>query len=351
MSYKPFAEATDLTQGEKIVTVSAVLPCVLSLNHHLKKLKQQVRFLGSIVKSLQGSLKKRFWGIFVNIRMSAAAPGEESLPFTDPLYIRAAVLDPAFSMMWLHHDVLVNDDPKNEVADMVKVPSDKTLPSPESQDLEQHVEESTGNKEGLEHPESSAAEQKKFLNHLKALCDLVKDDKVVNPFKEMGPDLITLDTGEVMDHEISNCLREAPNIGKAMFMEFRARVFGEYTQMHLLPYLQSVMTDSTTRVDAAWDTYIEASLKSQTHVKRGGTAGCQTRVSAKIPLPKGAQWQKFLKDSQNKDQLFQFISQELQENTADSQYHLLTTKADLYTAAFVWKQSLSKTPKIPDPSE
>ncbi|KAJ8403174.1 hypothetical protein AAFF_G00353910 [Aldrovandia affinis] len=78
----------------------------------------------------------------------------------------------------------------------------------------------SSNKESLEHPESSAAEQKKFLNHLKALCDLVKDDKVVNPFKEMGPDLITLDTGEVMDHEISNCLREAPNIGKAMFMEF-----------------------------------------------------------------------------------------------------------------------------------
>ncbi|KAJ8376340.1 hypothetical protein SKAU_G00069200 [Synaphobranchus kaupii] len=53
-------------------------------------------------------------------------------------------------MMWLHHDVLVNDDLKNEVADMVKdlilreMPSDETLPSPESQDLEQHVDESTG---------------------------------------------------------------------------------------------------------------------------------------------------------------------------------------------------------------
>ncbi|KAJ8376339.1 hypothetical protein SKAU_G00069190 [Synaphobranchus kaupii] len=58
----PFAEATDLTQGEKTVTVSAVLPCVLSLNHHLEKLKEQVRFLRSMVKSLQSSLKKRFRG-------------------------------------------------------------------------------------------------------------------------------------------------------------------------------------------------------------------------------------------------------------------------------------------------
>ena len=56
-----FAEATDLTQGEKIVAVSSVLPCV---NHHLEKLKQQV---GSMIHSLQCSLKKRFRGIFVNI--------------------------------------------------------------------------------------------------------------------------------------------------------------------------------------------------------------------------------------------------------------------------------------------
>ncbi|KAJ8359082.1 hypothetical protein SKAU_G00156070 [Synaphobranchus kaupii] len=75
-------------------------------------------------------------------------------------------------------------------------------------------------KESLEHPESSAAEQNKFLNHFKSLCDLVKEDKVVNPFKETGPELITLDTGEVMDHEISDCLREALNIGKAMLTEF-----------------------------------------------------------------------------------------------------------------------------------
>ena len=75
-------------------------------------------------------------------------------------------------------------------------------------------------KGSLEHPESSTAEQKKFLKHLKALCDLVKEGTVVNPFKEMGKKLITLDTGEVMDPEIANCLREAPIIGKAMFTDF-----------------------------------------------------------------------------------------------------------------------------------
>ena len=51
----------------------------------------------------------------------------------------------------------------------------------------------------------------------------------------------------------------------------RASVFGVFTQMHLLPYLTRQMSDSTTRVDAIWDRYIPASLKSQTRVKRGET--------------------------------------------------------------------------------
>lgn len=47
-----------------------------------------------------------------------------------------------------------------------------------------------------------------------------KEDKINNPFKEMGTELITLDTGEVIGHEISNSLRKAPNIGIAMFTQF-----------------------------------------------------------------------------------------------------------------------------------
>ena len=40
------------------------------------------------------------------------------------------------------------------------------------------------------------------------------------------------------------------------------------------------------------------------------------------------QGQIFLKDNQNENELFQFISQELQRYTADSRFQLLTTKAD-----------------------
>ena len=65
-----------------------------------------------------------------------------------------------------------------------------------------------------EYPDCSAAEEKKFLNHLKTLCDLV------NPFKVTIPDLITFDTGEVMDPAIIDCLQKAHGIGKDIFTEF-----------------------------------------------------------------------------------------------------------------------------------
>ena len=57
-----------------------------------------------------------------------------------------------------------------------------------------------------EHPESSSAEQRKFLRDLKGLTNLVTEGRVVNPSKETGPELVTLDSGEIMDPEIAKCL-------------------------------------------------------------------------------------------------------------------------------------------------
>ena len=41
--------------------------------------------------------------------------------------------------------------------------------------------------------------------------------------------------------------------------------------MHLLPFLESQMTNNTTRVDAVRGTYQDTSVKSQTRAKRGET--------------------------------------------------------------------------------
>ena len=45
----------------------------------------------------------------------------------------------------------------------------------------------------------------------------------------------------------------------------RAKVLGEYTSMHLLPFMESQKTPHTTKIDAARDCYHKHSLKNQTH--------------------------------------------------------------------------------------
>nr|XP_061840893.1 zinc finger BED domain-containing protein 4-like isoform X2 [Nerophis lumbriciformis] len=116
---KPFGEATDLTQGEKVITISAVVPSILSLNHHLEKLKPQVCFLSGLVRSLQISLNKRFLGIFINVKMTRTQDGITA-PFSDPVYLKAAALDPTFSLLWVEPHVLVSRDVKAEVTQQVK---------------------------------------------------------------------------------------------------------------------------------------------------------------------------------------------------------------------------------------
>lgn len=49
----PFLQATDLTQGEKVVTISAAHPCVLSLNSHLISMLNTTRHVVGLVKALQ----------------------------------------------------------------------------------------------------------------------------------------------------------------------------------------------------------------------------------------------------------------------------------------------------------
>jgi len=46
-------------------------------------------------------------------------------------------------------------------------------------------------KDGLQHHESSTSDQKKILNHLEALCNLVNEGMILNPFKETGTELST----------------------------------------------------------------------------------------------------------------------------------------------------------------
>ena len=89
-----------------------------------------------------------------------------------------------------------------------------------TEEFENASHQSTNKSANTHHPESSSAEQKKFFEDLKALSNLISEGNFIHPFKETGSDLIILDTGEVMDTEVVNCLRDAQNIGQTMFKEF-----------------------------------------------------------------------------------------------------------------------------------
>ena len=310
-----------------------------------------------------------------------------------------------------------------------------------------------------EHPEGSVTEQKNFLDQLQCLLDLVESKLIVNPYGETENQLVTLDTGEYMDPEISKSLKQLTSVGGELYSQYvkeriedcskpindviskpklytflkppsvtlskgaaklayckasaaivtqmfvslqarpdsdmsdffkhensrfppslsykgklrsgtkshileclpclpdrgknpstkkatvivldmpavihmvkpsKAHFFSEYIPKHLLPFLQGQMTNSTTRVDAVWDRYPETSLKNQTRTKRIGTVKeRRIRASNNVPIPKGKEWQNFLKVSENKDELFKYLSDELISATHSSDYHFVSTKGEL----------------------
>ena len=56
-------------------------------------------------------------------------------------------------------------------------------------------------------------DQIKFLNQVQILLKLIDDDLIVNPYSETESQLVTLDTGEYMDPEISKSLAGLQTVG------------------------------------------------------------------------------------------------------------------------------------------
>ena len=79
--------------------------------------------------------------------------------------------------------------------------------------------------------------------------------------------------------------------------------FDEYADKVFIPHLQQHLQKSK-RVDVVWDTYVVDSLKEATREKRG--QGKRRTVAGQTKLPK--QWMTFLRDPNNKSELFYFLS-------------------------------------------
>lgn len=85
-----------------------------------------------------------------------------------------------------------------------------------------------------------------------------------------------------------------------------AVTFEDYADKIFIPHIQHHLQQSQ-RVDIVWDAYIPDSLKESTREKRG--AGVRRKVSSQAKIP--SNWMAFLRDSTNKLELFQFLSQKI----------------------------------------
>ncbi len=102
----PFAEATDLTQGDQYSTIGCVVPTVVALMKHLTSLADSAVYHGPVVRALQSSMTLRYSGLLTNLKMlhHSALDEQSSLPFDDPIYLFACVLDPNWGFRWLESD-------------------------------------------------------------------------------------------------------------------------------------------------------------------------------------------------------------------------------------------------------
>jgi hypothetical protein len=100
----PFSEATDLTQGDQVVTISCVIPIILSLKARLEIHLNSPGSFTSLVKTLLNSLCDRFSGIFelLGIKKSPELRKHfNELKFNSNVFLMATALDPSYAYHWL----------------------------------------------------------------------------------------------------------------------------------------------------------------------------------------------------------------------------------------------------------
>lgn len=98
----PFAEATDITQGDQVVTISVVVPTVLSLRRFLLSMADKVKYHGVTVKEFITQMHERFFHLFA--RLDVRLPHSQTartLAFDSDVFLMASALDPRFAFHWL----------------------------------------------------------------------------------------------------------------------------------------------------------------------------------------------------------------------------------------------------------
>lgn len=105
---EPFADSTDIAQGDDYVTISNVVPIIVSLNQKLEAWSSSVQFQRPVVMELHRSLYERFRGIFDQLDMSVPTgvvlttkSGSKDLQFTSDVWITSCAIDPRHGFKWI----------------------------------------------------------------------------------------------------------------------------------------------------------------------------------------------------------------------------------------------------------
>ena len=109
----PFAEATDIAQGTTYITMSYIVPVLLSLLQHLSTQHTSVKYNIPFVRELLSSLFTRFRGIFEQLQIPYPAgvsgstakhtdkPTAKNLHFDSNVFVMATCIDPQHGYRWL----------------------------------------------------------------------------------------------------------------------------------------------------------------------------------------------------------------------------------------------------------
>ena len=99
------------------VTLSLVVPAVLTLYNGVLEQLGDVKFLRKLLLTLRDRLKNRFAGIFVNVKMAFSVDISKEA-FSSKVYLAAAVLDPNLKLQWLDDVHIPSDDLDDDDEDL-----------------------------------------------------------------------------------------------------------------------------------------------------------------------------------------------------------------------------------------
>jgi len=97
-----FAEATDSTQSETMVTISLVVPTVLVLTRKLLEMRPVMRNQVAVIDDLLKQMHERFYDLYDQLNIEHLSQRtSKTLAFSSSVYLMAAALDPLYGFRWL----------------------------------------------------------------------------------------------------------------------------------------------------------------------------------------------------------------------------------------------------------